>query len=565
MLDDLNESQRAAVRTTEGPLLVLAGPGTGKTLAIVRRIAYLVTGGVPPESICAITFTNRAAREMAERTRTALGDAGRGLFIGTFHLLGLTILKESLGGGVVLCDREEQERILRESCAIPVREVGRWVERISRVKNLIRQADDEEKAVRNRYDGVLRERKAYDFDDLITVPMELMTRESAPVPARRRFAYVMVDEYQDISPAQHRFLLALLGEGCNVCAVGDADQAIYGFRGADGASFLAFQEDFSGAQRIVLETNYRSTGTIVTASNSLISRNKRRIAKDNRPAGPWGHAIVCVSVPDEKAEGEVIVREIEERMGGTSHYGLVRDAIGHDRADGTCGFGDFAVLCRTNSQVRVMSEHFRTSGIPYQVVGGSLMDRKRDLLRRLRGYVDEAAGHGDVALLLKGLYDEVGLPTEDRAFLDYLLTLFTSLPPEHLLGAVINELTLLTPADIYDPRAEAVSIMTLHMSKGLEFRILFVTGVEEGLIPLAGAEDDDHVEEERRLFYVGMTRAKEELFLLSARSRYLHGRRLNRLPSRFLEEIPGTWVKERFLPDRPKKMKTGKQMGLFSS
>ncbi len=562
LLDDLNASQRAAVTTTEGPVLVVAGPGTGKTLTIVRRIACLAARGVPPRSICAITFTNRAAREMAERARVLLGDAGEGVFIGTFHLLGLTILRESVGGDLRLCDREEQVKILREVLAIPAREAGHWAERISRDKNLGHRGNTEEPGIRTRYDAALREMKACDFDDLILMPTELVLRQDRAF--QDPFAYIMVDEYQDISPAQYRFLLALLGKGRNLCAVGDADQAIYGFRGADERNFLSFQDDFKGAEQIVLETNYRSTEAIVAAAGSLIAHNRKRIEKRNVAAGGRGAAIQLLSVPDERAEGEVIVREIEERMGGTSHYGLARGAAGRDGDEGAYGFGDFAVLCRTNGHAQAMGDLFRASGIPYQVIGGRFMDRRREVLRRLRDHGPAGGQPADVPLLLDRVCEEMGIPPEDRAFLHHLLARFASLPPEQVLGGVVNELALLTPADIYDPRAEAVSIMTLHMSKGLEFRILFVAGVEEGLMPFLRGEGEAEVEEERRLFYVAMTRAREELFLVHARNRYVRGRRLARTPSRFLREIPGQWVKARVLPDRPKRA-TGKQMGLFGS
>ncbi len=527
ILDGLNDSQKKAVTSIDGPLLIVAGPGTGKTLTIVRRIAYLIHQGVRPEDILAVTFTNRAAREMRERTEELLGTDGKRVFIGTLHVLGLRIMKKASSDAFTIFGREEQIEILKPLVKGSAKKAREAAERISRIKNSLESVDAETADIHSAYQASLRERNALDFDDLILAPCDLLANSS--ITEFDMTAHIMVDEYQDINPGQYRFLQLLTKNTQNFCVIGDSDQAIYGFRGADAGAFLSFGRDYQHAVTIALDRNYRSTGTVLTAAGSVIRNNQRRIGKTTVPTREQGRLVGIASAPDERAEGEFIVREIEARIGGTSHDRM-RQAGPREAPEGPCSFSDFAVLYRTNAQAKAIEEAFLASGIPYQVIG-----RRSSLLSK---EIDETLAY---LRSLAGLEEEAGAADDDSA-----------------------EAKLLTEADFFDPRADAVTLTTLHTAKGLEFRVVFLAGAEEGLIPLTMTGNDADIEEERRLFYVGMTRAKDELFLLHARSRFLYGQRTNPLPSPFTREIPDSLIETVVMPDRMKKQKEpDKQMGLF--
>lgn len=531
----LNDAQKQAVEAVHGPVLVVAGPGTGKTLTITRRIAYLIEQGVKPDAILATTFTNRAAREMKERVTALLGDAGHGVFIGTFHLLGLCIIKEQHDGEFTLLNRDEQIGLLQELMQGSKKEARQACERISRKKNFSGAAEFADDApapgdIFTSYQAALERRKAVDFDDLISIPIELLERGDRASHYKGKFQHVIVDEYQDINPAQYRLLRLLVGGANNLCAVGDSDQAIYAFRGADLGNFLNFERDFPGARRIALTTNYRSSGAIVRASDSVIRRNKARIEKTLSAAREGGERLTSASLPDERAEAETIIREIEARMGGTSHDQMRRNAAARDFGDGSYRFSDFAVIYRTNAQAKALEEVFTASGIPYQVIGRAGGLQAREL---------EATTSFLRSLIRRG---EREMQSPDAG----------------------PEAKLLTPADFFDPRADAVALMTMHMAKGLEFRVVFLAGCEDGLTPCTLMKDGTDVEEERRLFYVGMTRARDELFLLSARSRFLYGRRLSGAPAPFLADIPEALLERLVVQAKGKKEKPEeRQMGLF--
>jgi DNA helicase-2/ATP-dependent DNA helicase PcrA len=528
ILDGLNESQRKAVTTTDGPLLIVAGPGTGKTLTIVRRTAWLISRGVKPESILAVTFTNRAAREMRERAEALLGNDGAKIFIGTLHLLGLHIIKRASSTGFTLYSREEQIKLMKTLSKKSDARAGELVERISRIKNWIDPIDAESKGAFDDYEAALRNNHAVDFDDLIRIPIDILERNS-PAPFVSKFAHIMIDEYQDINPAQYRLLRLLSRESDSLCAIGDSDQAIYGFRGADSRSFLSFSSDFNNAVTVMLQKNYRSSGAILLASDSVIKNNQQRIEKSIIPTREQGGRINIRSLPDERTEGEFIVRQIEARIGGTSHYRMSHAGREREGSSGSFSFSDFSVLYRTNAQAKAIEEAFLVSGIPYQVVGrtSSLQSKERE---ETIAYLHSLAEPDDPG----------PAPTE------------------------ADEAKLLTSADFFDPRANAVTLSTMHTAKGLEFRVVFISGVEDGLVPFTITERDTDIEEERRLFYVGMTRAKEELFLLHVRSRFLYGRRISPSPSPFLGEIPDAIKENIVVPDKVKKKKEpDKQMGLF--
>ncbi len=583
IFEGLNESQKNAVMAVNGPVLIVAGPGTGKTLTIVRRIAYLIQQGAKPENILAVTFTNRAAREMEERAEALLGSHAKNIFIGTFHLLGLSIIKNTLPDNFVIYNRDEQVSLLKPLLKGSNTRAHEAVEKISKVKSLLEDADDEINKIYAAYQSALNEKAALDFDDLILKPIEILSNLPSNIPSpprgegdsifkannkeaaeryRNIFKYIIVDEYQDINPAQYR-LMRLLSEGNgNICAVGDSDQAIYTFRGADITNFLNFEKDLKAAKRITLTENYRSTGVILNASNGVIKNNQNRIEKELCPTRGEGRLITLVSVPDEKAEGEFIVKEIEARIGGTSHYQMMHTKEMNDFSGESYSFSDFAVLFRTNAQAKAIEDAFETSGIPYQVVGRTHSLNKDAVLKKINELKDRLT----IDELLSTVLNESGLKEyykDGSVFLENIIASYKDKGSEEAIKNIINEITLMSPADFYDPRADAVALMTLHMAKGLEFKMVFIAGVEEGLLPYTIKKDGVDIEEERRLFYVGITRAKDELFLLHARNRFLYGQILAQSPSSFLKEIPEGLIEKKVIPDKIKSQKREKQMGLF--
>jgi superfamily I DNA/RNA helicase len=572
VFDGLNNAQKKAVATLNGPVLVVAGPGTGKTVTIVRRIAALIEGGVKSENIVAVTFTNRAAREMRERLFALLGDRSEGVFVGTFHRLGLTIAKENMIGGLTIANRDEQMNILRSVALGQGGKIEELAERISRTKGMMEDPGDELRDVYEAYQSALEEKGVVDFDDLIAVPIGLLADKALLDRYRQSLRYIIVDEFQDINPAQYRLLKLLSGDRPNICAVGDPDQAIYAFRGADVERFLDFEKDFTETETIVLAENYRSSRKILDGSSAMIKQNEKRVDKKVNPTREEGDRIKIVSVPDERGEGEFIVGEIEARIGGTSHFQLMKSRDEKKVSGGGYGFGDFAVIFRTNAQARTLEEAFLSSGIPYQVIGKHSNRRRegvKDVLSRLRrcgAAMDKETSLRSVpakdfivrALTKSELKDEVngGIPEEIYRLLDEAGNRGTA-------ADFLNEACLLTPADDFDPRADAVGLMTIHMTKGLEFQVVFVAGAEDGLIPYRRPGDSGDVEEERRLLYVAMTRAKEELFLIHARRRSIFGKRGYRSPSPFLKEIGEEFTEPHVVPGRGTRRANNKQMTLF--
>jgi superfamily I DNA/RNA helicase len=570
--EGLNERQMEVVKRTTGHLLVVAGPGSGKTLVIVRRILHLIQQGVSPEGILAVTFTNRAAKEMRERLYALMGVTLQKVFVGTLHLLGLRIIRENTTDRFVIYSREEQVGLLKSLFQISKAKATDIADEISYVKNLTVDPPDNLKEAFEQYQTTMMERKALDFDDLILKPVEMFGNPKLLKKHRDSFSHIIIDEYQDINPAQHRLLRLLAGDNATVCAVGDPDQAVYGFRGADVENFLNFGKDFVGATEVTLNLNYRSSGNIVRASDRMIMQNARRIDKDLIAVRSDGSTIVAVSVSDEGAEGEFIVREIESRLDGLSHYRLPTIRNHKDFSGTSFCFSDFAVIFRTNNQADAIEEKLAESGIPCRVLGrvnagintmtyniasslgqfSSIPENRNklfeikaaDLLERF------ARGHQLNIDQITDLKNQIKLIFGDEW-------------AESMAGDLINELNLFTPSDDFDPRAEAVTLMTLHMAKGLEFRTIFISGVEDGLIPYRKGNGLEDLEEERRLFYVGMTRAKDELFLLYKRTGFTYGKKSTRIPSPFLSDIPENFIQKIAINDKPKKSHPKQQLKLF--
>ena len=645
LLGSLNPEQRAAVLATEGAVLVLAGAGSGKTRVVTFRIAHLLAKGVAPEAVLAMTFTNKAAAERRERVGALVGpERAAALTIGTFHAFCLHLLREHAAAigfpkGFTICDHADQvataKSVLRElRVAETSIQPGALQARISLLKNqlqtpalfLQRAACDEDELVGRaweRYDAALARSRRLDFDDLLTRSLQLL-REHAVVreAVRERFRYVMVDEYQDTNAPQYEIVRQIVGGHGNLCVVGDDDQSIYGWRGADVRKILSFERDFPAAQVVKLETNYRSTVEILNAANRVIRNNPGRHEKTLRSAVGNGEQLQAVCVQDESAEAEHVVNEL---------LNLVRR--------GKARLGDFAILFRTAVQPRPFEAELRAKGVPYVLVGGmSFFDRKEvrdviaylrlianprdeasllrivncpprgvgkttidrvlqfatehgigaceafergheidgvnaaaiDAVQRLRARLEALGemfqGHQLVALIRR-LLEEVAYEGEvARCYPDarareqrwQAVVELLNTAENHVnrrkkpsLAHFLNELTL-EANDSEDAESAAqrdvVTLMTLHASKGLEFPRVYLVGLEEGLLPHGRAVAEDTVEEERRLCYVGITRARQALTLSYTRERAKYGTRVMSHPSRFLFEIKGEAPPEDWIP-----------------
>ncbi len=640
----LNPEQREAVAHIEGPILVLAGAGSGKTRVLTMRVASLILDhGVPPDRILAVTFTNKAAGEMRERIRKLLGRDPTGAWIGTFHSLGARLLRrhaEVLGWDSTfsIFDADASLREIKRIMDVEQIDPKRWRPQavrgmLSDAKNQLvtPEAFSEQHAdgfdlfarqvarVYPSYQKSLREQNAFDFDDLLVKPVELFRdHENVLARYRERFAFLLVDEYQDTNRAQFLFLDLLAREHRNLMVVGDDDQAVYGWRGADIRNILDFESTFTGARVVRLEQNYRSTGTILEAANAVIRRNLDRKEKTLRTDREAGDRITLVETASESDEAGWIVEEIEARL-----------------RDGLIGrYRDTAILYRTNAQSRALEDAFRRRGVPYQIVGGVRFYERREIqdtlaylrlisnpvdrvafarvvnfprrgvgatsLERLSKWADdtgisllEAASRADeapgipgggvrglgrfagliqrysgravdlsVGPLVEELVEELDLLThlrdegpdgDDRAdnvkeliagamdFEARLTEEWEDAPPDHFteLDLFLQQVALVADIDRHDPDADMVTFMTLHNAKGLEFNTVFMAGLEDGLFPLARAYDDpSQLEEERRLFYVGVTRAMDKLFMSWARERRRAGEFMSGKLSSFVSDVP---------------------------
>jgi len=633
-LAGLNDAQREAVIHDAGPLLVLAGAGSGKTRVITHRIAHLILDrGVPPSRIVAVTFTNKAAAEMRERVERLLGYQALGGWIGTFHALCVRILRRDgerigLAPGFNIYDSDDQlalvKRILKTEADEEVSLAPRAVlSRISRAKNALQPVEDLERQaftperkltvlVFRAYQEALHRANAVDFDDLLLRTIALFREHQEVAQAyAERCAHLLVDEYQDTNRPQYLLVRALAAHHHQVCVVGDEDQSIYRFRGAELRNILEFEQDHPGARTIRLEQNYRSTGTILRAAGAVVAHNVNRKGKTLWTENPGGDRIELFRAPDDRTEA-VWVAQRARRLA---------DEIGYD---------GLSVLYRTNAQSRLFEEIFRREGIPYQVVGSvqfyarkevkdvlaylrlaanrtddvafrrvvntpprgvgattlaaldrvagatglPLLEAARHALeqgviatrsaRRLRGFLDLidqlSRGTGDepiVALLervvaatdyaahLEKAYPGMGADRmENVQSLLSAAVEFAEENEEATLEGFLDRSALVSDVDNVG-RDPGVTLMTVHCAKGLEFRAVFLTGLEERLFPHAMASGhDDDIEEERRLCYVAMTRAQRRLFLTHSRFRRLQGVLMPHPASRFLGEIPSELIDE---------------------
>jgi DNA helicase-2/ATP-dependent DNA helicase PcrA len=574
IFDGLDPDQRGAVFSTARHTLVVAGPGSGKTRVLASRYAFLIEKGLRPESILAVTFTNRAALEMKKRVSALIGLEASSFPIGTFHSFCLKFLKKSRPG-FSLYGRGEQVSLLKE---LGVKNPASALESISAVKNFLVNGTYEKlvtpggSGILAAYQEALKARDALDLDDLIAETIRvLQERPESTGSGCSRFCHVLVDEYQDINPPQaHLVELIVSGQGASFFAIGDPDQSIYSFRGANLRGFFDFKKTYKEAEVRTLGRNYRSAGNIVIASKGLIEKNRsgvdaglssiKRPVMDRgalRPVRENGEEIKIVECRDERAEAEFVLNRIETIMGGFSSRTV---SSGHG---GGYRFSDFAVLIRANRQAAAIEEVFRSSSLPYLVIGP-----KPDIqgfIEHLRGVGVPSNMKSDMRLshFIKAEGEGLGM---DESVLSGLVhtaeNFFDSMNGEDALRAFTEELCLMQPPDIYDIEADRVSIMTLHMAKGLEFPVVFVCGVEDGLLPLKMKGKETDTEEERRLFYVGMTRAKERLFLLSARRRRLWAELFEPKKSPFLSELPRECLKDITFEKKRAKRKPV-QKGLF--
>jgi DNA helicase-2/ATP-dependent DNA helicase PcrA len=634
LLAGLNPPQRAAVTADDGPLLIFAGAGSGKTRVLTHRIAWLIQQGrAEPGEILAVTFTNKAAREMRSRVENLLNLAAGAIWMGTFHAIGVRILRrdgsaDGIDRHFVIYDEADRlsvvKRVMNELRLDEKRyPPGGMVALISRAKDEVISADDQLKAagthneelaarIRQRYDAFLEQNNALDFDDLLMRTVWLFDRHPEVLEKyQKRFKYVMVDEYQDTNRAQYLMVRHLAGKHRNLAVVGDDDQSIYKFRGADVRNILSFEKDYPDAQIVKLEQNYRSTQMILDAAYHVIKANPNRAAKRLWTDRGGGSKLVVAQTYDEQEEAQAVAREALRLV-----------------AEGDYRLGDIAVLYRTNAQSRALEEVLLRRGVPYRLIGGLRFYERRevkDMMAYLRlianpqetlsfsriinvprrklgekslaqlGYWADAHGMtawdalsrldemsevtpaargaladfrdliGEVRaasqerrlvetidlLLLRTGYEryvkETGTDGDERwanvLELRGLASEYDGLPPGEGLQAFLEETALMSDVDTMDERAQGMTLITLHMVKGLEFPVVFMLGMEEGLFPHSRSLDSPaELEEERRLAYVGMTRAKDRLYLFHAFRRHLFGSANLNLPSRFLKDIPPNLV-----------------------
>ena len=588
-LDPLDPDQRAAAAIVEGPLLIIAGPGTGKTRTLAHRIAHLVASDVAtPEQCLAITFTRRAAEELAKRLEELLGDAR--LPVHTFHSLGLSILRAErsevgLHRGFRIAEEGERLELARELFGFSASRAAKLLASFSLARRQRASAPAKtETSISEQlalYEAALWQRDLVDFDDLLVLPTRLLTeRDDLRDAYRQRFRWISIDEYQDVDALQYRLVRLLAPEDAHLCAIGDPDQSIYRFRGAEVGFFLRFQQDYPSARVIHLGRNYRSSRVIVGAALCAIAPATLVAERDLRAVDQTeAEPVVVHEVASERAEAEQVVLEIEKLLGGTSYYSVDSGRVAGGGSD--LSFDDFAILYRTDAQSGALIEALDRAGIPYQKRSHArLSDRPevRALIAalRCREHREDAppAVHDRLRLEAERLAAaEPDAATEDdteiggAATLRQAVELVAPLAKRHGddLAGFLAEIAFGAEVDTWDPRAERVSLLTLHAAKGLEFPVVFIVGCEEGLLPLHFAQaDEDEIEEERRLFFVGITRARSRLFLSHARRRFWRGEVRDRRPSRFLRDIDQALLDRRKSKERRRRTNEGpKQLRLL--
>ena len=638
MLDKLNERQKEAVLATEGPVLVLAGAGSGKTTVLVNRIAYMISEKhIRPWNILAITFTNKAAREMKDRIERLLGDTAKDMWIGTFHSVCVRILRSCIdllgySRDFVIYDTADTKTVMKECLreldidekSFPVRNV---LSIISNAKNDLMDAATFENVYKSdyrmsiiakiyyRYQTKLRKNNAVDFDDIILNTVKILSENPDVLSKYQdKFRYILVDEYQDTNNSQYLLINLLAQANRNLCVVGDDDQSIYKFRGANIGNILNFEDDYSDVQKITLDQNYRSTQNILDAANSVISNNKGRMGKSLWTSNGDGNKVFVYTGTNEYDEARYIARQIKK------HF------------DEQGSFSDCAILYRTNAQSRVIEEMLMRESVPYKVlsglrfydrkeikdiiaylrvvynpnddvslariinepkrkIGNATLETARNIAREKETSLYDVISHADdypefktaikkllgfseiIQSLIKlkdtvTIEDLTGRILNDTGYMPALvmedttesktrienLGEFISVITEfekneetgNTLGEFLENISLVSDIDGYDENEDSAVLMTIHSAKGLEFPIVFLSGLEEGLFPgMRSMESDDDIEEERRLCYVAITRAKEQLYITKTISRTIHGKTMPTTASRFFKEIPVEYLEDK--------------------
>ncbi|MHC5040324.1 MAG: ATP-dependent helicase, partial [Planctomycetota bacterium] len=574
--DELNEDQREAVHHTAGPLLIVAGPGTGKTRTAAHRIARLIeTGTADPGAILAVTFTNQAAAEMKERIRRILPKAdSEGPTVCTFHALCARLLRDVGRRNFTILGEAEAAAILETAADGTGRRGKKHLKglsgRIAEMRNGgltpdQAKADDrfepEFIEAYRAYEEALERAGALDFDGLLFHAVRLLEEDPGALAAvRDQTRWIIVDEYQDINALQYALVRLLAPGYANLCAIGDPDQAIYGFRGSDPGFFRRFAEDYPGAKVVRLKRNYRSADTILSAASQVMEKSAEGFGGPVA-SGIAGEKIVTPVLASEKGEAEFVAHTIEKEMGGVSFFSQDSGRVETGAQEVQRAFSDFAVLYRTEAQGAASVEALQRLGIPCRGVGTNrLLDKEgyRAVVDRLR--TCPPGRKERVAELLLGLSQEISGFAADAA--RSLATLAGPFGTD--LRGYVNHLTLASEVDAFDPRADRVACMTMHAAKGLEFPVVFVVACEDGVIPFRFGETCDNLEEERRLFFVACTRAKEKLFLCRAKKRMRYGKPVKNPPSPFLADIERILLEEASLPRGKRRKPRGpKQLDLF--
>lgn len=546
LLSGLDADQRRAAEIVDGPLLIVAGPGSGKTRTLTYRMAHLVRHhGAAPSQCLAITFTRRAADEMRERLAQLLPDVWQELPIFTFHSLGLSMLQEhwnaaGLQRGFRIAAEAERLSFLQDALGVSEQQARRLMSAVSRLKRIQSEPEDVKLAEAFKvYQDALESRNLVDYDDLVGRAADLLEAESGLKSAyRERYRWVCIDEYQDVDEQQMRLIKHLVPPDANVCAIGDPDQAICSFRGADVRYFKQFEADFSNTQTVRLTRNYRSDRNIVTLSSQVIApsgseqRSVAVLADD--PS-----LVTIHSAPTERAEAEFVVQTLEQLLGGHSFFSI---DSGRSATDGLqdLSFSDFAILYRTEAQAPALIEALARSGMPFQKRSHTLlMDHPGVpvLADRLR----QMPATGAIAAQLETVLAQDDATDDEKR--EMLVEAAEILKPLALacsddwdrFGA---ELAVGSQVDTWDPRADRISLLTLHAAKGLEFPVVFIMGCEAVILPLTWGESDaESLDEERRLFYVGITRAQRRLYVCHAQKRLWRGRVQEMTPSPYLSDM----------------------------
>ena len=524
---ELNASQQRAVDYTGGHLLIVAGPGTGKTHTLTYRIARISRQLEAGQKALAITFTHKAAEELEERLKKYSPAARNKIFVGTFHGFCLAYLREHVGD-INIAAADDSERLARQLWPdLPKRQMKKKLQSLLEYKtrNIGGPAPPELSA----YNQILRANKLWDFDDLLLEAKKFLSGAD-----KMEFAHIFVDEYQDINALPHALLKELVRCGATLTAIGDPHQAIYSFRGADVSFFERFTEDFKGAVILSLSDNYRSSPNLLQAAGQIVTRETPLVCAVT--AGIYREGRLTVyEAPTDKAEAEYVVHQIEKMVGGTSMFSQDSGRV-CATAPARRSFEDIAVLYRLNAQKMVLEEALGRHGIPYQT-SGERPFAEVEPIPELIAFLKKWRNDGPLSAAIEKLLETIaGNPARFTGQKN--IERFVRMSKRfNQVQEFLDYLVLQQPEDAIERRAENVNLLTLHAAKGLEFPVVFIVGCEQNLLPLSIGNMVSDAEEERRLFYVGMTRAKEALFLTHARRRRLFGQSMSNPPSPYLNDI----------------------------